>query len=739
MEENLQQPTPVRKSKLYYVAGLIVVCILINFLGARLAQALSLPIFLDTIGTVLAAVMGGFLPGIAVGFITNLVNSFSDPSAAYYGSLNVLIAFSAVLLYRKGFFKKLWKLIVPIIVFALLGGALSSVITWLLYGMDFGSGISAPLAAKLYACDIEPFLAQLTADFILDLLDKLIVCLAVFAVIKLLPERFFDSFRIYSWQQAPLSVEVLTKVRSRQSRSVSLRAKVLWLLGIATLLIVIAACAVSYLQYRNSTIEEHIKLGKNIVNLEARIIDPERVDDFLTQGDDAPGYKNTESALYNILLSTDDIEYVYVYRILEDGCHVVFDLDTEGLEGEDPGTVVEFDEAFLPYLDDLLAGRSIEPIISNDKYGWLLTVYQPIYNQKGDCECYAAADISMGLLTQNTIQFLAKVVSLSLGFIFLVLAAGLWLAEYNIILPVNSIAYAASNFAYTSDTDRSGSVERIRELDIRTGDEIENLYHALAKTTEETMQYIAHIQNQSAMISKMQNGLILVLADMVESRDQCTGDHVRKTAAYADIIMQELRKEGKFPDILTDSYIQDVVHSAPLHDVGKIQVSDVLLNKPGKLTDEEFKQMQYHTTAGGEIIAHAIALVSEAGYLAEAKNLATYHHERWDGKGYPCGLAGEDIPLSARIMAVADVFDALVSRRSYKAPFPFEKAMDIIREEAGTHFDPEVAQAFLHAEKDVRRVEEEFSRKYENNSEAPAENAPEEKANETPGEAPAAE
>ncbi len=253
------------------------------------------------------------------------------------------------------------------------------------------------------------------------------------------------------------------------------------------------------------------------------------------------------------------------------------------------------------------------------------------------------------------------------------------------------------------------------------------------------MQYIAHIQNQSAMISKMQNGLILVLADMVESRDQCTGDHVRKTAAYTDIILQELRKEGKFPEILTDSYIQDVVHSAPLHDVGKIQVSDVLLNKPGKLTDEEFKQMQYHTTAGGEIIAHAIALVSEAGYLAEAKNLATYHHERWDGKGYPCGLAGDDIPLSARIMAVADVFDALVSRRSYKAPFPFEKAMDIIREESGTHFDPEVAQAFLRAEEEVRRVEEEFSRKYENNPEAPADHAPEKNSNDTPAESPAAE
>lgn len=712
MEEQINSIQKKRSAKPLAVVAMCVACILINFLGARFALLLRLPIFLDTIGTVLAAAMGGFLPGIAVGFVTNLVNSFADYSAAYYGSLNVLIAFFAVVLYRKGCFSKLPRLIVPILVFALIGGALSSVITWMLYGMNFGEGVSAPLALRLNESGIAPFLSQLIADYVLDLLDKLLVCLIVFIVLKLLPERFLDSFRIYAWQQAPLSDEAMKRVRSRQSRSMSLRAKVLLMLGIATLLIVIAACSVSYLQYRETTIDEHIKLGKNIVNLEARTIDPERVDDYLAYGKDAPGYKDTESALYNILYSTEDIQYVYVYRILEDGCHVVFDLDTPDLEGGEPGEIVEFDESFLPYLDDLLAGRSIEPIISNDKYGWLLTVYQPIYNEKGDCVCYAATDISMGLLTNNTIQFLIKVVSLSLGFIILVLAAGLWLAEYNIILPVNSMAIAAGGFAYTSDSDRSGSVERIRQLDIRTGDEIENLYHALAKTTEDSMQYIADIQHQSATISKMQNGLILVLADMVESRDQNTGDHVRKTAAYANVIMQELRKEGKYTDILTDSFIQDVVNSAPLHDVGKIQVSDVLLNKPGKLTDEEFKQMQYHTTAGGEIIAHAIALVSDAGYLAEAKNLATFHHERWDGRGYPTGLVGDDIPLSARIMAVADVFDALVSRRSYKAPFPFEKAMNIIREESGTHFDPTVAQAFLNAEDEVRRIEEEFSEQY---------------------------
>ena len=150
----------------------------------------------------------------------------------------------------------------------------------------------------------------------------------------------------------------------------------------------------------------------------------------------------------------------------------------------------------------------------------------------------------------------------------------------------------------------------------------------------------------------------------------------------------------------------DVVASAPLHDVGKIMVPDAILNKPGKLTDEEFELMKTHTTEGAKVIDDVIHKVGniKSGYLNEAKNMAHYHHEKWNGKGYPEGLAGEDIPLSARIMAVADVFDALVSRRCYKPPFTFEDAMGIIQKDAGTHFDPNVVKAFVDAQVRVRAV-----------------------------------
>lgn len=238
-------------------------------------------------------------------------------------------------------------------------------------------------------------------------------------------------------------------------------------------------------------------------------------------------------------------------------------------------------------------------------------------------------------------------------------------------------------------------------------------YIIIATVASSVYMYFVLIRDQSDQyrkqiesISRIQNGLILVLADLVESRDQCTGDHIRKTAEYTRVIMTQMREDGVCRDQLTDAFIEDVVRSAPLHDVGKIRVPDAILNKPGKLTDSEFETIKEHTTAGGDIISRAINMVSDSdsGYLIEARNLAYYHHEKWNGEGYPQKLSGEDIPLSARIMAVADVFDALVSKRSYKEPFSVEQAISIIRESSGTHFDPKIVTAFLHAQEEIRRI-----------------------------------
>ena len=709
--ENLSQKWgQIRRRSLRNALLLALCCVAINTLLSRLVLLLGLPIYLDSVGTILAGALGGYLPGIVVGYATNLIGGAQDPITAYYASINVLLAVIAARFYDRGGFRKLkfGEVCLLILLLTLIGGGLGSVLTWLLYDFNFGEGVSGPLAQSLYSTGLPPFLSQLFADILIDLPDKLLSVLLTLGIIRLLPDRMKTELRPVGWRQAPLDETTRWESLHRQTRSGSLRRTSIALVVLASLLVAVMTISISVLQFRRTTISQNTELANAVTTLVSKTFDHDRVLEYIEQGEAAEGYLDAESNLYTIRDSSPNIEYVYVYRILSDGCHVVFDLDTEDIPGGEPGEVVPFDESFTDYLPALLAGEAIEPLITNDTYGWLLTVYQPVYDSEGNCVCYAAADISMGDLSRDVLNYLARAVALSLGLLLLILFTGLWLAEYHVVLPINSLAWAAGSFAYNSEASRSESLETIRNLGVNTGDEIENLYKALEHTTEQTVQYIADVQEKNQTISRMQNGLILVLADMVESRDQCTGDHVRKTAAYTRIIMEQMRKEGIYADKLTDEYIEDVVNSAPLHDVGKIQVSDTILNKPGKLTDEEFAIMKSHTTAGGEVISHAIALVSDAGYLEEAKNLATYHHERWDGKGYPTGLKGEEIPLSARIMAVADVFDALVSRRSYKAPFTFEKAMDIIREEAGTHFDPLVAKAFLDAEPEVRRIAEEF-------------------------------
>ncbi|MCM1464721.1 MAG: HD domain-containing protein [Bacteroidales bacterium] len=205
-------------------------------------------------------------------------------------------------------------------------------------------------------------------------------------------------------------------------------------------------------------------------------------------------------------------------------------------------------------------------------------------------------------------------------------------------------------------------------------------------------------------VSAMQSGMITLMAEVVESRDDNTGGHIKRTAGYVECIAKELKRQGIYSDILTDSYLNDMIVAAPLHDIGKIHIPDAVLNKPGKLTEEEFEVMKTHTTAGEELLAHAKAELGESEYLNTALEMAAYHHEWWNGKGYPYGISGEEIPLCARIMAVADVFDALTSKRCYKAAMPLEKAYAIIREESGTHFDPAVVEAFFAVTEEIEAL-----------------------------------
>ena len=230
---------------------------------------------------------------------------------------------------------------------------------------------------------------------------------------------------------------------------------------------------------------------------------------------------------------------------------------------------------------------------------------------------------------------------------------------------------------------------------------ISRVVHSL---DQKRSQLDTSVNEKTDEIEKMQNQIIISFANIIEARDGSTGKHVKRTSLYVEALVKELKRNNDFSDILTDTYIHDVMLSAPLHDIGKITIPDAILTKAGRLTQSEFDMIKKHTINGKEIIDEAMADIENEDFLKVAKSVAVYHHECWDGSGYPYGIQGEEIPLCARIMTIADYFDALVAKRSYKAALPTSVVFDNIAEQRGKKFDPVVVDAFLRIRDQIDEI-----------------------------------
>ena len=216
----------------------------------------------------------------------------------------------------------------------------------------------------------------------------------------------------------------------------------------------------------------------------------------------------------------------------------------------------------------------------------------------------------------------------------------------------------------------------------------------------------SEINKRTAEIMAIQDVTINAMASLAETRDNETGNHIRRTQRYVKALAEKLRFNPRFAHFLNDNKTIEVLFkSAPLHDIGKVGIPDRILLKPGRFEPEEFEIMKTHTTLGRDAILQAEKdLGMEMPFLKYAKEIAYSHQEKWDGSGYPEGLSGDDIPISARLMAVADVYDALISRRVYKAAMSHEKAVAIIKEGKGSHFDPDMVDAFLELEQEFKKI-----------------------------------
>lgn len=212
------------------------------------------------------------------------------------------------------------------------------------------------------------------------------------------------------------------------------------------------------------------------------------------------------------------------------------------------------------------------------------------------------------------------------------------------------------------------------------------------------------VMAQLAQITRMQHDIIVTMANVIESRDGTTGEHVRRTSRYTIMLAEKMLEKGMYPEELNIQLIETMRNASPLHDIGKITIPDAVLQKPGSLTFEEYEVIKSHAQAGADMIRNNMNQMVTEEFLKTACDMAQYHHEKWNGKGYPKGLKGKEIPLPARILAITDVFDALVSKRQYKEGMSIDEAFAIMEKDRGEGFETEILDTFFGLREELERI-----------------------------------
>ena len=566
---------------------IILICfasLALNLFGSLITKGFGLNVYLDTSGTIFIAALGGYAPGIAVGFFTNLIKAVFDPSEMYFCSVSVIVAILTAFFARKGFLKNFNRLIFLIVPLTLVTGTLDLLIA------DF-------LNSTSFIKSVNEFEMGFAGNIINEFFDKGLSVLLAFVLLKRTPPQVKENFRVIGQRQAPLSDEMKNLIKEESYLSSSLRTKTLAILMLSSLFASFSIALISYLLFKDAAIDERIKTVDGMVTVAVSEINPYRVDSFIKLGREAEDYKSTEEKLYSIKNSAPDAKYLYVYRILEDGCHVVFDLNTAMVEADKPGQVIELEETVKPYREDLLAGKPIPPIISDDKYGYLLTLYKPIYDGSGRCQCYVAIDFSMEPLVEYTHTFIIKLIALFAGCFIFIFAIGLMFVENNIILPVNTMAYCARNFSYDNMTAREKNIERIKNLKIQTGDEIENLYRALLRTTENFSRYLEHLQRAKTQVSNMRVKVFEM--DEIAHKDSLTG--VKNKTAYTEEIA-ELDKKISTGGAEFCIVMVDVNYLKRVNDTYGHEIGNTYLKNACRLTCAVFGEENVYRVGGDEFV-----------------------------------------------------------------------------------------------------------------------------------------
>ena len=510
----------------------------------------------------------------------------------------------------------------------------------------------------------------------------------------------------------------MVKKKKHAKISIKIATAVYFVVVIIVLTFVITT--VGYNLYENQVMDNYKKYTTTVLNYAYTIAEEYSFGDMIAAREMPNEYELMRSEL-NQIKENSEIDYLYAiyFDDINDIYSLTYAINTKTAEElSNGGTYTylgtpcekgSFEDDILRLLQEaVLTQKTDAGVIDGDSegYGHMFNGHKVLFDSAGEAAGIICVEININSIRDELNNYIRNIVLIVLGFTIVITAIFVGVAEYFFSYPIARLTDLVRDFIRSIGDQEAidESVRKLKDSEVTLRSEIGELYSTVTRMESDMADQYRDIRRYSENVMKMQDGLIVLIADMVENRDSDTGDHIQKTASYVRIILDGLKRKGYYAEQLTPQYMEYVVKSAPLHDTGKIMIPDNILNKPGKLTPEEFEVMKTHATLGKEIIEKAINTVEGENYLTDARDMAAYHHERWDGKGYPEGLKEEEIPLSARIMAVADVFDALISKRVYKPAFTMEKSLEMIAEGKGTQFDPKCVEVFLEAVPDLEAV-----------------------------------
>ena len=447
--------------------------------------------------------------------------------------------------------------------------------------------------------------------------------------------------------------------------------------------------------------QDQIDSATNCAKIASNMLYNAPLEEFLTKGEN-DAYDKYFSQL-SVVCKNFNLRYLYVYipDFKTNKLTSIFDMAGRPQDSDKVwklGQVVDW--KFATEEKNAFYGLDDDTLVElNDKYGHVITRYVPVYNNKNKVIAILGVDFDYKEYKQKIITSIVKGLMFMVLCLFTVYVALIFYLRQIIVKPIALISSRMNNFLKDNTTS-------IEPLQIESGDELELMAGSFNRM-------VADINSYVKQISDMQMETIFSLARLAQSRDDDTGKHLDRVQQYCYVLAQKLSQDSPYSEQLDDNFIKNIVNASILHDIGKVAISDLILLKPGKLTDEEFAEMKKHTKLGAQTLKEVHSKFGNNSFIEMGGLMANYHHERWDGRGYPEGLKGGDIPLAARIMAIADVYDAISTKRVYKDAFPQEKCVAIISEGRGTQFDPIIVDAFLETVETFDKIRKEFSENIE--------------------------